>query len=104
MQNAVLVEEYFRGGAWVHSVVLEVGGLVCRMPLEAEIYRRRPAAQSTLHGRLHLFLQSEEYGGADNQTTLLLTGPRSKAFTGEGAPASTSMSTSIGIRSVEVPG
>jgi hypothetical protein len=40
----------------------------------------------------------------DDQTTLLPTGPRSLAFTGEAAPASTSTSTSISIRLAEVPG
>jgi hypothetical protein len=44
-QNVALAEEYSRGGVWAHeSGVLEVGGLVCRMPLEGEIYRRRPVA------------------------------------------------------------
>ncbi len=38
------------------------------------------------------------------KTTLLTTGPRSSAFTGEAAPASTSTLTSVGIRSAEVPG
>ncbi len=105
MQNAVLAEEYSRGGAWVHKLAVpEVGSLVCCMPLKVEIYRRHPAAQSTLHGRLRLFLQSEEYGGADNQTTLLPTSPRSLAFTGEVAPALTLTLMSVGIRLAEVPG
>ena len=105
MQNRVLAEEYSRCGVWAHELaVLEVGRLVCCMPLKAEIYRRRPAAQSMLRGGLHLFLQLEEYGGADNQMILLLTGPRSSAFTGEAATASLLKSKSIGIRSVEVPG
>ncbi len=51
-----------------------------------------------------MFLQSEEYGGADDQMTLLPTGPRSLAFTGKAALASTLRLTSIGIRSAEVPG
>ncbi len=106
-QNAALAEEYSHGGAWAHeSAVPEVGGLVCRIPLEAEIYRRHSAARSTLRGRLRSFLQSEEYGGVDNQMMLLPTGPRSSAFTGEVAPVSTStlMLTSVGIRLAEVPG
>jgi hypothetical protein len=57
-----------------------------------------------LRGKLRSFLQSKEYGGADDQTTLLPTGPRSLAFTGGAAPASTSTSTSVGIRSAEAPG
>jgi hypothetical protein len=104
MQNTALMEEYSCGGVWAHeSAVPEVGGLVCRMPLKAEIYCRRSAARSMLHGRSRLFLQSEECGGADDQTRLLLTGPRSLAFTGEAAPALTAMLTSVGIRSAEVP-
>jgi hypothetical protein len=74
------------------------------MPLEAEIYRRRPTAPSKLHGRLHSFLQSEEYSGVDNQMFLPPMGLRLSAFTGEAAAASSLKSTSIGIRSVEVPG
>jgi hypothetical protein len=57
-----------------------------------------------LRRRLRSFLQSEEYGGADDQTMLLPTGPRSSAFTVEAALASTSTLTSVGIRSAEVPG
>jgi hypothetical protein len=37
-QNAKLAEEY-RAGVWAHTVGQpEVGGLLCRMPLEAELY------------------------------------------------------------------
>ncbi len=105
MQNAALVEEYSCSSAWTHkSAVPEVGGLVCLMPLKAEIYRRHPAAQSTLRGRLRLFLQSEEYGGADNQTALLPTSLRSLAFTGEAALVLMLSLTSVGIKSAEVLG
>ncbi len=105
MQNVGLVEEYSRGSVWGHKpAVLEVGGLVCHISLKAEIYHRRPVAQSMLHGRLRLFLQSEKYGRADDRTTLLPIGPRSLAFTGEAAAASLSMLISIGIRLVEVSG
>jgi hypothetical protein len=45
----------------------------------------------------------EEYGGADNPTTLLPMDPRSLAFTGGAAAASLLKSTSIGIRLAEVP-
>ncbi len=104
-QNAVLAEEYSCGGAWAHkSSVPKVGGLVCRMPLEAEIYCRHPVARSMLRGRLRSFLQSEEYSGANNQRMLLPTNLRSLTFTEEMAAALLSMSTSIGIRLVEVPG
>ena len=37
-QNEKLAEEY-RSGVWAHTVGQpEVGGLLCRMPLEAELY------------------------------------------------------------------
>jgi len=37
-QNAILAEEY-RSGAWAHTTgEPEVGGLLCRMPLEAELF------------------------------------------------------------------
>ncbi len=105
VQNAVLTEENSHGGVWAHELAVpEIGGLVCRIPLKVEIYRRHPAVQSTLRGRLRLFLQSEEYMGADSQTMLLLTGPRSLAFTGEAAAALSLKSMSISIRLVEVPG
>ncbi len=99
------MEEYSRGSVWEHKpAVPEVGGLVCRISLKAEIYHRCPMARSMLHGRLRLFLQSEKYGRADDRTMLLPTGPRSLAFTGEAAAAPLSMLTSIGIRLVEVSG
>lgn len=38
-QNEVLVEEY-RSGVWAHSIPEpEVGGLLCRLPLEVELWR-----------------------------------------------------------------
>jgi len=37
-QNQKLAEEY-RTGVWAHTIgQVEVGGLLCRMPLEAELY------------------------------------------------------------------
>jgi hypothetical protein len=77
---------------------------VCRMPPEAEIYCQHPLVLSTLRGRLRLFLQLEEYGGADNQTTLLPKGPRSSTFTGDAAAAALLKSMSVGIRLAEVSG
>jgi hypothetical protein len=106
-QNAALAEEYSRGGAWAHeSAVPEVGGLVCRMPLEAEVYRGRPSAGSAMRGRLRSFLESEDYGGADDDpTTLPLpAGPRSSASAGGPGAASSSKPTGVGGRSVEFPG
>ena len=90
-QNAALAEEYARdGGAWAHgTAVPEVGGLVCRMPLEAEVYRGS-AGSTLLRARLASFLDSEEYGsGADD----LAAGARRSATTpppssGPGSPAS----------------
>mmetsp|Transcript_10571 Transcript_10571/g.22811 ORF Transcript_10571/g.22811 Transcript_10571/m.22811 type:complete len:499 (+) Transcript_10571:1-1497(+) len=58
-QNEALAEEYLNG-VWAHeSSIPEVGGLVCRMPLEAEIYRG--SRQSTLYKKLQHFLDSDEY-------------------------------------------
>ncbi|KAL3764670.1 hypothetical protein ACHAW5_000301 [Stephanodiscus triporus] len=100
-QNAALAEEYLHG-AWAHeSAVPEVGGLVCRMPLEAEIYRGSSSSSSSssssggggLGARLRSFLDSEEYGGADD-ASIPPTSLRSSASTG-GASASSSM-TSVG--------
>jgi hypothetical protein len=58
-QNAALAEEYLNG-VWAHeSSIPEVGGLVCRMPLESEIYRGSP--DSILYQKLAKFLDSDEY-------------------------------------------
>ena len=110
-QNADLAEEYIRdGGAWAHATAVpEVGGLVCRMPLEAEIYRGS-ADGSALSARLRSFLDSEEYGsGADSPPPP--SGLRSSASTGgasssssSSSTSSTTSSTSAGTRSVEDPG
>ena len=106
-QNADLAEEYIRdGGAWAHATAVpEVGGLVCRMPLEAEIYRGS-AYGSALSARLRSFLDSEEYGsGADEPPPP--SGLRSSASTGGASSSSSSSSsstTSAGTRSVEDPG
>jgi len=105
-QNADLAEEYTRdGGAWAHVIAVpEVGGLVCRMPLEAEIYRGS-ADGSALSARLRSFLDSEEYGsGADAPPPP--SGLRSSASTGggAGAAASSSSSTSAASSSAEDPG
>ncbi|KAL7437312.1 hypothetical protein ACHAXM_005703 [Skeletonema potamos] len=58
-QNAALAEEYING-VWAHeSSIPEVGGLVCRMPLESEIYRGSP--DSFMYKKLQTFLDSDEY-------------------------------------------
>eukprot|EP01082_Thalassiosira_pseudonana_P014876 g13243.t1 g13243 contig8:240664-242395(+) len=58
-QNVALAEEYLNG-VWAHeSAVPEVGGLVCRMPLEAEIYRGD--SSSRMHKKLQQLLESDEY-------------------------------------------
>jgi hypothetical protein len=37
-QNAALAKKYSRSGVWAHELAVpEVGGLVCRMPLEVDI-------------------------------------------------------------------
>ncbi|KAL7532992.1 hypothetical protein ACHAWF_004306, partial [Thalassiosira exigua] len=61
-QNAALAEEYLGGGAWAHcTAVPEAGGLVCRMPLEAEIYRG--PEDSRARRKLAELLASDEPGG-----------------------------------------
>lgn len=83
-QNAALAEEYLTG-AWAHeSPVPEAGGLVCRMPLEAEIYRGDPG--SAVHGRLRKFLESEDYGRMEDSVPT--SSLRSSASTGGAASAS----------------
>ena len=87
-QNAALAEEYLTG-VWAHeSAIPEVGGLICRMPLEAEIYRNK---QSALSKQLQSLLDSEEYGGEDSTT--IPTSLASSASTGGAASASASPST-----------
>lgn len=61
-QNSVLAEEYL-SGVWAHeSSIIEVGGLVCRMPLEAEIYKN---TNLYISGRLHALLDSDNYSKED---------------------------------------
>eukprot|EP00573_Skeletonema_grethae_P013512 CAMPEP_0201695040 /NCGR_PEP_ID=MMETSP0578-20130828/7108_1 /ASSEMBLY_ACC=CAM_ASM_000663 /TAXON_ID=267565 /ORGANISM="Skeletonema grethea, Strain CCMP 1804" /LENGTH=484 /DNA_ID=CAMNT_0048180815 /DNA_START=159 /DNA_END=1613 /DNA_ORIENTATION=+ len=65
-QNSALAEEYING-VWAHeSSIPEVGGLVCRMPLESEIYRGSP--DSFMYNKLQTFLESDEYGTEDVTT------------------------------------
>lgn len=62
-QNSAMAEEYLNG-VWAHeSAVPEVGGLVCRMPLEVELHRGGP--ESALCQKLTAFLESDEYGSAE---------------------------------------
>jgi len=86
-QNAALAEEYFNG-VWAHeSPIVECGGLVCRLPLEAEIYRGNP--QSDIHKKLRLFLDSEEFGGSDGDDySNVAASLASSASTGGAASAS----------------
>lgn len=82
-QNAAMAEEYLNG-VWAHeSAVPEVGGLVCRLPLEAELRRGDP--ESALHRKLQAFLESDEYGRAEEPVPSSLA---SSPSTG-GAAAST---------------
>ena len=67
-QNSALAKEYL-DGVWAHeSSIPEVGGLVCRMPLESEIYRGR--TDSFMYKKLHEFLDSDEYGRTEDVTSL----------------------------------
>eukprot|EP00591_Stephanopyxis_turris_P002313 CAMPEP_0195508638 /NCGR_PEP_ID=MMETSP0794_2-20130614/1794_1 /TAXON_ID=515487 /ORGANISM="Stephanopyxis turris, Strain CCMP 815" /LENGTH=514 /DNA_ID=CAMNT_0040635647 /DNA_START=51 /DNA_END=1595 /DNA_ORIENTATION=+ len=54
-QNEKLAKEY-KSEVWAHETAkAEVGGLVCRLPLEAEIYRNKPTDLGRkLHKRLSL--------------------------------------------------
>lgn len=65
VQNSKLAEEYLTG-VWAHeSSVPEVGALVCRMPLEVEIYRGQPDYLSDEFDNLGDSLQSSaSTGGA----------------------------------------
>jgi hypothetical protein len=62
-----LAQEYLNG-VWAHDTSSpEVGGLVCRMPLELEIYRGSP--DSFMYKRLHKFLESDEYDRTEDVST-----------------------------------
>ena len=66
-QNSALAQEYLNG-VWAHDTSSpEVGGLVCRMPLELEIYRGSP--DSYIYKRLHKFLESDEYDRTEDVST-----------------------------------
>ena len=113
-QNSELAMEYLYddddedgggGGAWAHeSAIPEVGGLVVRMPLEAEMYRGIDGAgpSSALRDRLFSFLDSDEYGGgggasddySPSSTTARATSPMSSAIAGGMAAAATEASSS----------
>jgi hypothetical protein len=58
-QNSILAKEYLTG-VWAHeSAIPEVGGLVCRMPLEVEIYRTG-SSDLSMHRKLMKLLDSEK--------------------------------------------
>ena len=89
-QNSVLAEEYL-SGVWAHeSSIIEVGGLVCRMPLEAEIYKN-----TNLHisERLHALLDSNDYSKEDSIPPSISLS--SSASTGGVASATNSKSSGI---------
>mmetsp|Transcript_13009 Transcript_13009/g.21313 ORF Transcript_13009/g.21313 Transcript_13009/m.21313 type:complete len:468 (+) Transcript_13009:3-1406(+) len=66
-QNSALAKEYING-VWAHeSSIPEVGGLVCRMPLESEIYRGSP--DSFMYKKLQTFLESDEYDRTEDVTS-----------------------------------
>lgn len=93
-QNAALAEEYFHG-VWAHeSAIPEVGGLVCRMPLEAEIYKS--SAESIIHNKLKSFMESDEYGRMEESNSMSLpTSLSSSASTGGAAAAAETSSSSV---------
>lgn len=65
-QNEQLANEYITG-VWAHEApVPEVGGLVCRLPLEAEIYRNE--RRSGIGKKLRNYLESDEYDSTPVKT------------------------------------
>ncbi|KAL9185107.1 hypothetical protein ACHAXT_002884 [Thalassiosira profunda] len=83
-QNAALAEEYLNG-VWAHeAAVPEVGGLVCRLPLEAEIYRN---PHSAIHQKLQSLLDSDDYDRTESPIPDSLS---SAASTGGAASADVS--------------
>jgi len=96
-QSAKLAEEYLNG-VWAHeSSIPEVGGLVCRLPLEAEIYRGDP--DSAIYKKLHSFLDSDDYDRTEDSIPTSLS---SSASTGGAASASVTTSTNSGTVSRSV--
>jgi hypothetical protein len=94
-QNAALAEEYFHG-VWAHeSAIPEVGGLVCRLPLEAEIYKC--PAGSVMHDKLTSFLKSDEYGRMEEESNMMSssTSLSSSASTGGASAAAATSSSSV---------
>ena len=86
-QNSELAEEYMNG-VWAHeSALVEVGGLVCRLPLEAEIYRGK---DSSLNQRLMDLLGSDQFGNVESGT--IPNSLQSSASTGGAAASSTGTS------------
>ncbi|KAK1735895.1 DUF179 domain-containing protein [Skeletonema marinoi] len=76
-QNSALAEEYING-VWAHeSSIPEVGGLVCRMPLESEIYRGSP--DSFMYQKLQTFLDSDDYDRTEDVTSRQQQGRSSRA-------------------------
>ncbi|EJK45752.1 hypothetical protein THAOC_35617 [Thalassiosira oceanica] len=83
-QNSKLAEEYMNG-VWAHeSALVEVGGLVCRLPLEAEIYRGK---DSSLNQRLMDLLDSDQFGNVESGD--IPNSLQSSASTGGAAASST---------------
>lgn len=71
-QNLALAEEYV-STAWAHETPQpEIGGLVCRLPLEAEIYRNK---SSKLGAKLqNMIKQKESYNNIVPTTTMWYRG------------------------------
>jgi hypothetical protein len=59
-QNKRLAEEY-QTSVWAHSISQpEIGGLLVRMPLEAELYYGKESSNNYWHEKLQLMMQLEE--------------------------------------------
>ena len=64
-QNAQLAEEY-KAGIWAHTIQqAEVGGLLCRMPLEAELYLGDSASGGYWKQKLDLMLTDTDNSKSD---------------------------------------
>ena len=64
-QNAQLAEEY-KTGIWAHTIQqAEVGGLLCRMPLEAELYLGDSASGGYWKQKLNLMLTDTDNSKSD---------------------------------------
>ena len=91
-QNLDLAEEYI-SKVWVHEAPQpEVGGLVCRLPVEAEIYRNKSSRLGKkLHDRLSLDDNRGDYSDYEDRR-MVASDEEMKEMDVEGASAGVSFS------------